>query len=151
MQDIRLIAIRRYGVPDEGLGTLPKVAERMCASMVSLYQATGFHPPWVGYLARSDSVIVGICAFKAPPREGAVEIAYSTFPGSEGRGIATGMARLLVTMARDAEPSIVLTAQTLPFPGASTSLLRKLGFTFSGTLNHPDDGAVWVWRLPPTA
>jgi RimJ/RimL family protein N-acetyltransferase len=45
-----------------------------------------------GYLVLENDTIVGTYAFRSPPRNGEVEIAYFTFPEFEGRGFATEMA-----------------------------------------------------------
>ena len=116
-------------------------------STVALYQKHGFVRPWVGYLAANDSGAVGTCGFKSPPSSGRVEIAYFTFPGHEGRGVATAMAKELVHIANHAYPGIQIVAQTLREESASTTILRKLGFELSGTIEHPDDGMVWEWTL----
>ena len=59
-------------------------------------------PEWFGYLAveGESQRLCGVCTFKGPAVEGAVEISYYTFPGFEGRGIGTEMARFLVERAR---------------------------------------------------
>jgi hypothetical protein len=36
----------------------------------------------------------------------------------------------------------------LPKENASTIILRRLGFTHTGTVQHPEDGEVWEWSLP---
>ena len=101
-------------------------------------------------MAQEDGQLVGMCGFKSPPQNGRVEIAYGTTPGNEGRGIATQMARQLVQMARETEEGITVVAQTLPEEGASTAVLRKLGFVLDGTVDHPEDGEVWEWCLAKT-
>ncbi|MCB0165415.1 MAG: GNAT family N-acetyltransferase [Anaerolineae bacterium] len=96
-----------------------------------------------------DGCCVGTCGFKSPPENNRVEIAYFTFPDYEGKGIATQMARALVTIAVEADLRIDVAAQTLPVDSASTTILRKLGFENTGTVIHPEDGAVWEWRYAP--
>jgi hypothetical protein len=44
------------------------------------------------------------------------------------------------------EGASFLIAHTLPRKGPSTSILRKLGFSRVGTIDHPEDGPVWKWR-----
>ena len=68
------------------------------AAHLELYERAGADAPWLGYLARAAGTcrIVGVCAFKGPPQDGAVEIAYYTFPDSEGRGYGRAMACALV-------------------------------------------------------
>jgi [ribosomal protein S5]-alanine N-acetyltransferase len=145
-QTLRLIAIGEDGASKEPL-ELSDAAREVGKAMCQMYQAQGFAPPWIGYFAQEDGAVVGTCAFKGPPQDGRVEIAYFTFPEHEGRGIATEMARQLVALARRAAPGITVAAQTLPEENASTTVLHKLGFQNTGLLNHPEDGPVWEWRL----
>lgn len=70
-----------------------------------------------------------------------------TFPGHEGKGIATAMATELVNLAVRHEPAVSVTAQTLPEHNASHRILEKLGFCHADTLDHPDEGTVWEWHL----
>jgi RimJ/RimL family protein N-acetyltransferase len=146
-QPIRLVQIGHDGNPAESLNPLPEVAREACAATAALYDRVGFDPPWIGYLALSGQDVVGTCAFKTGPRLGKVEIAYFTFPPFEGQGIATAMALALIEIARTADRTIELTAQTLPEPNASNAILRKLGFQFFGTGNDPEAGTLWEWRL----
>lgn len=117
------------------------------SSYPAYYEAIGFVKPWIGYLAQRDGEWVGACGFKGAPKDGRVEIAYFTFPDFEGQGIATAMARALIAMAADADASVTVTARTLPEDGASTAILRKLGFAKTRTVSDPDDGSVWEWAL----
>lgn len=117
----------------------------LCASILHMYVTSESVLPWIGYLTEKDGELIGTCAFKTPPESGSVEIAYFTFPGYEGRGIATAMARHLVELAALHGVRHVR-AQTLPEKNASNRLLEKLGFTLSGSVMHPDDGEVWEWR-----
>jgi RimJ/RimL family protein N-acetyltransferase/quercetin dioxygenase-like cupin family protein len=150
---IRLIEIGPDGRPVDEL-PLPDVARAIWEATLALYQKAGFLRPWVGYLAEQGGQVVGTCAFKTPPQSGRVEIAYFTFPGQEGQGIATQMAGQLVQLARDADNSIDIVAQTLPHETASTTVLRKLGFGRTGTAHDPEVGDVWEWQMsvphPPT-
>jgi ribosomal-protein-alanine N-acetyltransferase len=125
-----------------------ELVREVCASVIALYP-DGIPPfPWVGYLAEEEGVWVGTCAFKAPPREDGVEIAYFTFPGHEGRGVATRMASRLIEIAQSKE--VPVRAQTLPQENASTRILGKLGFRLAGTAEDPDPevGEVWEWKIP---
>lgn len=145
---IRLVPIERSGAPADTALRLSDVARQVCTATVSLYESAGFVPPWLGYLALSDGHVVGSCGFKSPPVSGEVEIAYFTFPGFEGHGIASAMARELMALAGASEPRITVTAQTLREPGASTRILEKLGFRLRGDVVHPEDGEVWEWEYP---
>ena len=122
--------------------------EEIGPAFAALYARSGFVRPWIGYVAVREGVPVGSCGFKGPPAKGRVEIAYQTFAGFEGRGIATEMARRLVDLAREQDPAVLVTARTLPRKSASTSVLRKLGFLLQGIVEDPDDGPVWEWLRP---
>jgi RimJ/RimL family protein N-acetyltransferase len=138
-----------------GAGNLPATHEAddllrsVVEAMIGVYQNSGFVRPWIGYVAIKDDVVVGTCAFKSPPTDGRVEIAYFTFPDNEGLGIATGMASELIRIARHEDAGLIVFAQTLPEENASTTILKKLGFQFSGAVQHPEDGTVWEWELRP--
>jgi [ribosomal protein S5]-alanine N-acetyltransferase len=92
---------------------------------------------------------VGTCGFPAPPRAARIELAYFTFPGAEGRGVATEMARRLVALARATQLQLTLFAHTLPRTRTSTTILARLGFALMGTIGHPGDGLIWEWHLAP--
>jgi RimJ/RimL family protein N-acetyltransferase len=143
---MRLVPIQPGGLISEELGALPEAAQAVFKATSDLYGTAGFVPPWICYLAVTNDRIVGTCGFTAAPRQGRVEIAYFTFPGYEGKGVATQMARQLMLMARDADGSVVLTAHTLPNRNPSHRVLEKLGFACVGTLDHPEDGTVLEWQ-----
>ena len=106
--------------------------------------------PWGGYLTvdRDTGAIVGTCAFKSEPdADGAVEIAYFTFPSFERRGLATAMAQRLIERAFASPKVRQVFANTLPEPNSSTRVLRRAGMTFAGEVVDPVDGRVWRWTL----
>lgn len=127
--------------------TVGSVAAEVVAATVALYSRRGYEPPWIGYLALKGSEFIGACGFAGPPKCGEAEIAYFTFPGNEGRGVATEMARELLRISRNAAShgSIRFIAHTLPEEGASTTVLRRLGFSLEGEVVLPEDGTVWKW------
>jgi ribosomal-protein-alanine N-acetyltransferase len=140
-------------IPDTGdmaslIPGLPPLGADVAAAHRSLYESGGFEPPWIGYFAVEHGLPVGACGFKGPPEEHQVELAYFTFPGHEGRGVGTRMARELVSLARHADPAIIIVAQTEAEEGPSTAILRKLGFRLVGTVHHAEDGEAWEWELP---
>jgi len=106
--------------------------------------------PWVGYLALEGATrrAVGTCGFNGgPDSTNTVELAYFTFPGEEGRGIASAMAVALMHMARSATPPVgTLCAHTLPERNASCRVLEKSGFLHVGLVTDPEDGPVWRWE-----
>jgi RimJ/RimL family protein N-acetyltransferase len=144
---VELVAITISGAPARSVPELPAAAREALAGTAMLYREAGFEPPWIGYLAIADDACIGTCAFKCAPQDGRVELAYFTFPGHEGRGLATRMCRELVTLARSAVPGVIVTAQTLPEHNASTRVLEKCGFHLHAELDHPEDGLVWEWWL----
>jgi [ribosomal protein S5]-alanine N-acetyltransferase len=149
---MRLIPIKRGGAFDEGFGPLPAEAEGVLQATSELYESVGFQPPRICYVAVTNDRVVGTCGFKAPPRDGRVEIAYFTFPGHEGKGVATQMARQLLLIAQETKQGLILAAQTLPDRNASHRVLEKLGFTCKGSLEHGEDGTVLEWqRFGPVA
>ena len=101
-----------------------------------------------GIFVLENDTIVGTCAFRSPPRNGEVEIAYFTFPGFEGRGLATKMARHLIQMVKNAELGTRIFAFTLPEKNASNRILQKLGFGFAEEMRDEDNRIVWRWELP---
>jgi ribosomal-protein-alanine N-acetyltransferase len=145
--ELRFTSVDRSGIPTDTSLVLDAAAQQACEATAALYEKVGFVPPWLGYLAVLEEAVVGICGFAAPPANRRVEIAYFTFPGFEGKGIATSMARELVDVARRADPAITVTAQTLAESNASTRILEKLGFKRSRSLIHPEEGEVWEWTL----
>ena len=103
---------------------------------------------WGCYLTVDEELrqLIGTCGYKdKPDTDGAVEIAYFTFPAFEGRGYGTGMAAALV--ARAGARRVI--AHTLPVRNASCRILEKSGFTFAGQVEDPEDGLVWRWEVEP--
>jgi len=143
---MRLIPIQPTGALEEACGPLPSAAEDVLLATSQLYKSVGFQPPWICYVAVTTGLVVGTCGFKAAPSDGRVEIAYFTFPGYEGKGVATQMARQLLLIAQDAQQDLVVAAQTLPERNASHRVLEKLGFICRGSLQHPEDGTVLEWH-----
>lgn len=126
---------------------LSDVVRDICDKTAALYKAAGSYPPWMGYLALENDTIVGTCAFRSPPRNGKVEIAYFTFPEFEARGFATEMARHLIQIGKDTDPGTGIYAFTLPEKNASNRILQKLGFDFAGETRDEDGLVVWRWEL----
>jgi RimJ/RimL family protein N-acetyltransferase len=105
-------------------------------------------PDWFGYLVVEGETrrLAGTCSLKGPPVDGTVEIAYFTFPGFEGRGIGTEMARFLVERAGTLPDVTAVIAHTAPERNASTRILEKIGMRFAS--EEQEDGmAVWRWQL----
>lgn len=143
---LELVAITETGELSKPVQSTSTVVAEVVEATTQLYRASGYEPPWIGYLAFENDTCVGTCGFKSTPQDNRVEIAYFTFPGHESRGVATGMASELIRLALDKMPAVTVAAQTLPEENASTSILKKLKFHFVGALEHPEDGLVWEWQ-----
>ncbi len=144
---MELVEITENGTSSKSISDLSDLIKAVMSSTAELYASVGYVPPWIGYLAFEENMCVGTCAFKSPPENRRVEIAYFTFPGHEGQSVATRMAQALVQMAFESVPELTIAAQTLPEERASTSVLKKLGFRLVAELEHPKDGKIWEWWL----
>jgi RimJ/RimL family protein N-acetyltransferase len=105
-------------------------------------------PEWFGHLVieGESQQMVGICSLKGPAVECTVEIAYYTFPGFEGRGIGTAMARFTLDRAILLQDVRRVIAHTLAEHNASTRILEKIGMKF--VCEEMEDGvAVWLWQI----
>jgi RimJ/RimL family protein N-acetyltransferase len=142
---VRLVPILPGGRVESDV-TLVPAAQEILQATDGLYQQVGFALPWICYIAFLDDVAVGTCGFKSAPSQGRVELAYYTFPGNEGRGVATAMAAELVAMANRTDPAVTVAAQTLPERNASHRVLEKQGFSCVGPVEHPEDGLVLEWQ-----
>jgi|CXWL01.1.fsa_nt_gi RimJ/RimL family protein N-acetyltransferase len=109
------------------------------------YKKIGFNPPWIGYFIIRDNQVAGVCGFTGQPQNGKVEIAYHTFKQFEGQGIATASCEQLILISGKADPLIIVTAKTLPENNASTKVLERNGFEFSGMVKDDDIGDAWEW------
>lgn len=143
---MKLVPITPQSAVSDEIGTDDGTIQDVIYGMRKLYSLSGYNPPWLGYLAYWDGECVGTCAFKSLPQGNRVEIAYFTFPKCEGRGIATRMVEMLLSIAHETSPSVSVLAQTLPTANASTRILEKLGFTKIRDFDHPEDGLVWEWE-----
>ena len=145
---LQLCPIEIDGAVDLGSAVPHPVLPDVVEATVALYQRKGFVRPWIGFVAIDAGQVVGSCGFAAPAEHGEAELAYFTFPGHEGRGIATRMALALMASAQQAAhlQGVCFIAHTLPAKGPSTSILGKLGFTLLGSMQHPEDGEVWKWK-----
>jgi RimJ/RimL family protein N-acetyltransferase len=111
--------------------------------------------PWrIGFAVvhRESRCVIGSAGFKGPPdSEGMVEVAYGIVPSFEGKGYATQAAKALVAYAIESGLVKIIRAHTLPTPNASTKVLKKCGFTFTGDVVDPEDGPVWRWERGASA
>ena len=146
---MHLVPIPRDGNVSLSGITLPEAATAVINSTVQVYAQRGYIEPWVGYLAIEGNNCVGCCGFTSPPVGDVSEIAYFTYPDFEKRGIATFMAQHLLSIAQECDSSVRVVAHTLAEENASNHILKKLGFAFTGTIDHPEDGKIWEWSYEP--
>ena len=112
----------------------------------------GLEPMWWRYLAIETSVrrVVGWCGFKGPPsKEGVVELVCGVYPGFEGQGYTSSMAKQLVKIAVRAGAKRVI-AYTRPKANESTRLLRNLGFVLQEGETEAKPGSGWTWEHTPS-
>jgi len=113
---------------------------------IEFYKRVGFNPPWICYYAQENDELVGSAAFKGRPMYNVVEIAYGTFEKHQQKGIGTEICKQLVELSLATDPSVRITARTLPENNYSTSILEKNNFVLLGTVIDPEDGEVWEWE-----
>jgi [ribosomal protein S5]-alanine N-acetyltransferase len=112
------------------------------------FPVIGIHPPWIGYWVIQGLEVVGTVAFKGPPVDNRVEIAYGMLERHQGKGFAKAACRYAVKLARKTDPGLVITATTAPFENPSTSVLKANGFVFTRVVQDHEIGDAWefVWR-----
>ena len=152
LHTLRLLAAEPEEFAEQFGVRLHEVAQSVAQTSYDFLKSFPYEtrPKFLGYLVvEGDSQqLVGTCSFKGPPDEdGAIEIAYFTFPGFEGGGIATEMARFLVERAREMEKAATVIAHTPAANNASTRVLEKVGMTFAGQTDDAGE-TVWRWELP---
>ena len=118
---------------------------------IEFFNKIGYNPPWIGYYAQVDGKLVAGGAFKGKPKNGRVEIAYGTFPQFQQQGMGAELCRQLVELALKTDPTVTVTARTLPEASYSTRILQKNGFECTGTIWDEDDGDVWEWEYKRVA
>ena len=102
---------------------------------LDFYKKVGFEPPWIGYYAQVDDVLVGAAGFKGKPKEDKVEIAYGILPAYQKQGFGILICRQLVLLAQKSDPSVRITARTLAEENYSCKILRKNGFQLNGVVS----------------
>jgi [ribosomal protein S5]-alanine N-acetyltransferase len=121
--------------------------QQLIDSMNEYYPQIGFNLPWVGYFVVKDNQIVGTGAFTGEPKNGSVEIAYWTFKAFEGQGIASYTCKELVAISKRTDPTLLITAKTMPEHNASTKILQKNGFEFAEIVQDHEIGDAWFWTI----
>jgi [ribosomal protein S5]-alanine N-acetyltransferase len=76
--------------------------------------------------------LIGVCGYKGPPMDGAVEIGYGILPTYQRQGFATEAVAALLALAFGDPAVRRVTAETYPHLAPSIGVLEKSGFTFAG-------------------
>lgn len=116
---------------------------------IAFYKKVDFNPPWICYFAEENGELIGSGAFKGKPVDNSVEIAYGIFDNHQRKGLGTKICRQLVELSLATDPTVRITARTLPQKNYSTRILEKNNFTLLGVVNDPEDGDVWEWEYKP--
>jgi len=140
-----LIPIKETIEENEQFVNIPDCQESIHMS-VDFYKKVGFNPPWIGYYVKKGDQLIGLAGFKGQPVVGKVEIAYGTFERFRQKGLGTEICQLMVELSIKTDPSVVITARTLPDKNYSTRILEKNGFELLGTVIDKEDGEVWEWE-----
>ena len=142
---LELIPIKQTIEENQELINIENGQEEGLYMTIEYYKAIGFNPPWIGYYAKINDSLVGSAGYKGQPVNNKIEIAYGTFPNFRKQGIGTEICKELVDLALKTDPSIIITARTLPENNYSTKILKKNNFKLVGTVWDKDDGNVWEW------
>jgi len=141
---MQLVVIKKTPEENEEFINHPLCRETIYIS-IGFHQKMGYVFPWVGYYAELNGDLVGAAGFKGPPVNNTVEIAYGTFEPYRKKGIGTDICKCLVDLSLQTDPSVIITARTLPEENYSVRILKKNNFIFNGIINDPEDGEVWEW------
>lgn len=148
---MKLLPIEREETLNQRFSTTPECVE-ILTIFTEHYKKAGFHKPWIAYfVADEDDQIIGGAGFKGRPKGNKIEVSYGTFKQHEGKGIGTEMCRQLVLLASQTDPSVQITARTLPDNHASMGILKKNGFECVGTVHDEEDGEVLEWEFQKPA
>ena len=113
---------------------------------IEFYKKVGFNKPWICYYVEENGELIGSGAFKGKPINNTVEISYATFEKFRQQGIGAKICGKLVALSRTTDPSVRITARTLPEKNYSTRILERNNFILLGFVTDPDDGEVWEWE-----
>jgi RimJ/RimL family protein N-acetyltransferase len=126
----------------------PEDRAQVSPDWLAALRASESFDPWrhgFSMVHRETGCTIGNCAFKGPPADGVVEIAYGVEPEHQCKGYATEAAEALTNYAF-AQNVETVCAHTAPAANASTRVLTKCGFRHLGEVIDPEDGLVWRWE-----
>lgn len=128
----------------------PEIQKEISPVWLARLNAATEPTPWIcGFdIARKeDHVAVGSCAFKSPPQDGLVEIAYGIEDEYQKQGYATESAVALTRFALSYPEVSVVCAHTKDDNMASIRVLEKAGFVAQGRVIDPEDGEVLRFEI----
>ena len=140
-----LLPIKQTLEENEAFANNPLCKESL-AMCIDFYKRVGFTPPWICYYVEENDELVGSAAFKEQPIYNTVEISYGTMENHRQKGIGTRICKQLVELSLATDPSVRITARTLPEKNYSTRILERNNFILLGFLTDPEDGEVWEWE-----
>lgn len=100
------------------------------------------------FLADGGALLVGSGGFVGPPVNGVVEIGYEIAPEFRERGLAKAAAQAMIDKAAASGRVSTVIAHTVVDENPSAGVLRRLGFRCTGSVVHPEEGAVRRWERP---
>jgi len=142
---MNLLPIQRTLSENEVFADNPSCKETL-GMCIEFYKRVGFMPPWICYYVEENNELVGSAAFKGRPINNTVEISYGTMETHRQKGIGTRICKQLVELSLSTDPSVRITARTLPEKNYSTRILEKNNFILLGFVTDPEDGEVWEWE-----
>ena len=142
---MKLLPIKETIEENEAFANNP-VCNETLTMCIAFYNRVGYTFPWVCYYAEENGELIGSAAFKGKPINNTVEIAYGTFEKNQHQGIGTKICKQLVELSLATDPSVRITARTLPEKNYSTRILEKNNFVLLGFVTDPEDGEVWEWE-----
>ena len=98
------------------------------------------------WMVAAGAEIVGLCSYKSPPDDGAVEIGYGIAASRRNRGYASMAVAGIIEYARADGTLNRLTAETSVSNPSSARVLIKSGFSKVGQRDDPDDGLLDIWE-----
>ena len=114
---MNLLPIKRTLGENETFAKNPLCNETL-GMCTEFYKRVGFNPPWICYYVEENDELVGSAAFKGRPINNTVEISYGTNENYRQKGVATRICKQLVELSLATDPSVRITARTLPFISA---------------------------------
>lgn len=104
-----------------------------------------------GIFNLADQDFIGMCLLRPFDENGLLEIGYSLHKKYWGSGLATEMAKALITYAFENTNATEIVAVTTPENVASQRVLEKAGLQRKGTINRTDTEVPYFSLVKPEA